>query len=136
MKIYFTGYFTGFYGLPDFNNLEIKLTSLPKTVFFLFLNHPEGIVFKHLSNYKDELMFIYQRIAYRQGIEEMTYSINEICDPRSNSINEKCSRIKEAFVSQFNETIAENYFITGKRGEPKKIKIAAFDMVKGGLGKS
>lgn len=31
--------------LPDYKNIEIKMTPLPKAVFFLFLNHPEGIMF-------------------------------------------------------------------------------------------
>ena len=36
--------------LPDYNNREIHLTPLPKAVFLLFLNHPDGIMFKHLDN--------------------------------------------------------------------------------------
>jgi hypothetical protein len=42
-------------------------------------------------------------------------------DATSNSINEKCSRIKEAFVSKVDERIAESYYITGSRQEPKRV---------------
>ena len=38
-----------------------------------------------------------------------------------NSINENASRIKKAFVEQFDENLAKNYFIVGEKGEPKKV---------------
>jgi hypothetical protein len=50
-------------------------------------------------------------------------SILELTDPRSNSINEKCSRIKEAFISKINEDLAEHYYVTGNRSSPKGIKL-------------
>ncbi|MBP5548554.1 MAG: hypothetical protein J6X58_06680 [Bacteroidales bacterium] len=40
-----------------------------------------------------------------------------------NSINEKCSRIKSAFASQFQDRLASQYYITGKPGEPKRIAL-------------
>jgi hypothetical protein len=48
---------------------------------------------------------------------------NSVTNPLSNSINEKCARIREAFVGQFDEHFAKNYYIDGKRGEPKKISL-------------
>jgi len=51
----------------------------------------------------------------------MGKSINDITDATSNSINEKCSRIKEAFVSKVDNRIAMPYYINGNRHEPKKI---------------
>lgn len=94
-----------------------------KTVYFLFLNHPEGISFKNLATYKFELTTIYNRLANRSEMEAMRKSIDDICNPLNNSINEKCARIREAFVSNFDSSIAENYYVTGKKGEPKKIKL-------------
>ena len=41
----------------------------------------------------------------------------------NNSINEKCSRIKEAFVSKIDDSLAQYYYVNGKRGEPKKVSI-------------
>ena len=46
--------------LKDFNNQEITMAPLPKAIFFLFLRHPEGISFKELIDYKDEIMHIYK----------------------------------------------------------------------------
>ncbi|MCW3806190.1 tetratricopeptide repeat protein [Plebeiibacterium marinum] len=110
--------------LPDYNNLEIKLTPLPKTVYLFFLRHPEGIVFKHLIDHKHELLYIYKLVSNRESEEEMNNSIEELIDPTKNSINEKCSRIKEAFVKHFDDSIAQYYYITGSRAKEKKITIS------------
>ena len=109
--------------LCDYNNMEIKMTPLVKAVYLLFLNHPEGIVFKCLPDYYDELLGIYRRLK-RTGITSRTkQSIQDITDPLSNSINEKCARINALFITKFDERLARNYIIQGKRGEPKRIML-------------
>ena len=109
--------------LPDYSNIEITMQPLPKAVFFLFLQHPEGIQFKQLNNYFPELLEIYKRVGNREIEENILNSIGDITDPTKNSINEKCSRIREAFLKHFDAAYAQYYYITGKRGEPKKITL-------------
>ena len=109
--------------LPDYNNMEIIMSPLPKAVYLLFLKHPEGIVFKQLHDYYPELLDIYKRISNRVVEKKILKSINDITDPTKNSINEKCTRIREAFLKQFDYVYARHYFITGKRGEPKRITL-------------
>ena len=107
--------------LNDYFDMEIFMTPLPKAVYILFLRHPEGITFKSLTDYRQELTDIYNRIKPAFGSTASLRSIEAVTDPLSNSINENCSRIREAFVSKFDEHLAQNYIITGRRGEPKKI---------------
>lgn len=109
--------------LTDYNRLEIDLTPLPKTLFLFMLKYPNGVLFKELYKHKQELLYIYGKISRRSDLEVMQKSIHDMTDARSNSINEKCSRIKEAFVSKIDERIAVEYFITGNRQEPKRICI-------------
>lgn len=109
--------------LTDYGNKEIVMSPLPKAIFFLFLKHPEGILFKHLSEYKDELKQIYSKLTSRSESNDILDSINDVTDSTKNSINEKCSRIREAFIKEFDESLAKNYFITGERATPKKITI-------------
>lgn len=116
--------------LPDYDDMEITMTPLVKAVFLLFLKHPEGILFKELPEYRHELSDIYDGIKGNAdssrrvlGIRRYSKNIMDVTDPLNNSINEKCARIKEAFLLKFHETMADNYFITGKRGEPKMIKL-------------
>jgi len=108
--------------LPDFGNVEISMSPLPKAVFLLFLQHPEGIVFKELPDYLCELKRIYKEVSGRKECgERMEKSLAAVCDPLSNSINEKCARIREAFVGKLEETLAFNYCIQGERSMPKRI---------------
>lgn len=108
--------------LPEYD-IEIKMEPLVKAIFLLFLKHPEGIIFKHLPDYRQELIDIYKDLK-PQGMSERTlHSIDDVTNPFMNSINEKCARIRAAFIKKFDEHLAKNYFITGKSGEAKKISL-------------
>jgi hypothetical protein len=109
--------------LRDYDNIEIELTPLPKTLFIFMLRHPEGVLLKELYLHRKELIDIYGEIGNRLDMSAIQKSIYEMTDARSNSINEKCSRIKEAFVSKIDESIARNYYITGSKSEPKSITL-------------
>ena len=109
--------------LPDYNNREIKMPPLSKAIYLLYLRHPEGIRFSYLPDYRGELLKLYELISGRDSREEIKRSIDDVTDPTRNSINEKCSRIKQAFLREFDDSIARNYYITGERGEAKKILI-------------
>ena len=111
--------------LPDYDSREIELSPLHKAIYFLFLKHPEGILFKELVDYKAELRELYLSISDRISIKTMEASIDSVCDSTSNSINEKCSRIRAAFLKEFSERIADNYCIVGKAKEKKHIPIAS-----------
>lgn len=109
--------------LPEYNDIEVKMEPLVKAVYILFLNHPEGIVFKELTDYREELLDIYKQLK-PLGLNQRTIqSIEDVTNPLLNSINEKCARIRSAFVKEFDEGLAKNYFVTGERGEAKKITL-------------
>lgn len=109
--------------LPDYNNMEIKMEPINKAVFLLFLRHPEGIIFKHLPDYRKELAEIYQMIKPLGLNDRAIQSIEDVTNPCLNSINEKCARIRGAFISLFDENLAKHYYISGWRGEAKKIDL-------------
>ena len=96
---------------------------LVKAVYFLFLSHPEGIAFKYLPDYRKELADIYQKIKPFGLTERAIRSIEDVTNPLLNSINEKCSRIRAAFLAEIDATLLEQYIITGKSGEVKKIML-------------
>lgn len=109
--------------LPDYHDMEIKMEPLVKAVFILFLKHPEGIVFKELPAYRNELAKIYSEVKPSGLSEKALQSIEDVTNPLNNSINEKCARIRGAFVGQFDNHLAKHYYIDGMRGEPKKISL-------------
>ena len=108
--------------LPEYK-IEIKMPPLDKALYFLYLRHPEGIRFKELSDYRDELMDLYSSITGRDDMELIGASVDSLINPLSNSVNEKCSRIKRAFTKAFSPELAKNYYIDGKSGEPKSIAL-------------
>lgn len=109
--------------LMDYDMKEVRMSPLPKALYLLFLRYPEGIMLKNIRDYRDDLTEIYLNISQRENMDDIRESIDNITDPFNNSINEKCSRIREAFLKVVAEDIAENYFITGKRAEPKVVKL-------------
>lgn len=109
--------------LPDYNDMEIKMEPLVKAVYLLFLKHPEGILFKHLSDYREELTRIYTKLKPKGMNDKAIQSIEDVTNPLLNSINEKCARIRGAFVGQFDNQMARYYYIDGLRGEVKKIAL-------------
>ena len=113
---------TGKIILKEFKK-EIELTPLQKTVFIFFLLKQDGIMFKDLPKYKNELFNIYSKISNRTSMQTIQKSVAELANPYSNSMSEKCSRIREAFMKCMDERLANHYCITGARNNPKRIEL-------------
>lgn len=110
--------------LDDFDCQEVKMDTLTKSVFLLFLKHPEGIRYKDLCDHRRELESIYLSISGRSNLESMRKSISDLTDSvTSNSINEKVSKAKKAFRDVVDERIAKFYYIDGKQGAAKSIAL-------------
>lgn len=109
--------------LVDYDNVEIKMGPLPKTVFLFYLRHPEGVMFSHLQNYRDELLGIYGHVCTNDDPQKMEESIDRLIDPLDNSICEKVAAVKKAFILQISDTIAKNYYINGSQGSKKRISL-------------
>ena len=99
--------------LADYDNKEVELTPVHKAVYLLFLAHPEGIEFKKLRDYRDELARYYMATARLMDKEAIMESVDMLVDPLNNSINEKCSRIKKVFMDMMDEYTASYYIISG-----------------------
>ena len=108
--------------LTDYNK-EVRMEPLTKAVYLLFLKHPEGIAFKELPDYRKELADLYAMIKPLGLTDRVIKSSEDVTNPLLNSINEKCSRIKAAFIAEVDTTLVDQYFITGKSGEHKRVTI-------------
>ncbi len=108
--------------LTDYNK-EVRMEPLTKAVYLLYLKHPEGIAFKELPDYRKELAELYVKIKPLGLNDRVIKSIEDVTNPLLNSINEKCSRIKAAFVAEVDASLADQYYVTGKSGEQKKITL-------------
>lgn len=64
-----------------------------------------------------------QNLNSNQTTVVLSQANSNLVDPLSNSLNEKCSRIREAFLREMDDSIACHYYITGDRATPKRIKL-------------
>lgn len=108
--------------LPEYNR-HIQLRPMEKTLFFLYLKHPEGIAFKDLIDYKTELYHIYGHLTNQSDLAKISATIDRLFEIDSNAVNEHRSRLKSAFEREFDGELAQHYYITGKKGEPMNITI-------------
>ena len=99
--------------LIDFGNKEIELQPVHKAVYLLFLAHPEGIEFKRLGDYREELTHYYMLTARMMDKGKITEGVEHLVNPLDNAINEKCSRIKKVFMEMMDEYMASYYIISG-----------------------
>ena len=99
--------------LVDYDNKEVEMTPVHKAVYLLFLNHPEGIEFKKLSEYRAELLQYYMATARLMDKQTIIESVDMLVNPLNNSINEKCSRIKSIFLNMMDQYTANYYIISG-----------------------
>ena len=109
--------------LPDRFGMEIRLRPLVKTVFLLFLRHPEGIRFGNLRDYRQELMDLYQGITRRGDLRQIAESVDRLVDPKDNSIHEKAANLSAALSRYFKPQELPAYVLTGKAGAPKRIRL-------------
>jgi len=91
---------------------EVELQPVHKAVYLLFLAHPEGIEFKHLADYREELARYYMSTAKMMDKEKIIESVDHLINPLDNAINEKCSRIKKVFLELMDEYTASYYIIS------------------------
>lgn len=108
--------------LSDYNK-EVRLEPIVKAVYLLFLNHPEGIAFKCLPDFREELTQIYVKLKPYGMSERVLQSIEDVTNPLLNSINEKCSRIRAAFLPLIDAALLDQYIIVGRSGKEKKINL-------------
>jgi hypothetical protein len=101
---------------------EVKMPALPKALYFVFLNHPEGFPLKHLIDYREELLSWYRKLSNRYNLDK---SIDDLTDPTKNSANEKISRIGKAFrdaVENCDDSI-DVFIPIGSKGEVYAIHV-------------
>ena len=98
--------------LLDYGHREIELQPIHKAVYLLFLAHPEGIEFKRLSEYRNELLKYYMATAKSLDKQKIEDGVDHLINPLDNAINEKCSRIKRVFIGMMDEYTASYYMIS------------------------
>ena len=108
-------------GGPDGPMLQLR--PLVKTLFILFLKHPEGILLKQRDSYRTELEEIYSTINPNTFREDVKARVARLVDLQDNSFSEKASVLNARLEELLPEGIAGDYQIHGYNGCPRKIRL-------------
>lgn len=104
--------------IPQMNNIEVKMPTLARALYIFYLIHKEGVAYKRLVDYRQQLYDIYRITSNRSDKEKLNATINRLVNPLDNKVNECASRIKDAFTKIFNDNTAELYYLTSDMEHP------------------
>lgn len=108
--------------LVDRNNAEVKVQTIGRALYILYLRHEEGIALTELNDHRDELMEIYATISNYNDMERLQRTVDNLVDYVGNTINPLLSRIKKSFTTLLGEQ-AKDYWIEGNVSEAKRINL-------------
>lgn len=106
--------------IPELGNRDVKMPALSRALYVFYLRHTEGVEFKFLSEYTEEILALYRLASNRLDDSKLRATVDSLVNPTENKINECVSRIKSAFLSIMDEYLARNYFLQYRMKEIRK----------------
>lgn len=115
--------------LPDYDEMEIKMPAMSRTLYILFMKQRVmglgGFELKDIDQYRDEMVDIYSLVKPGADEARVRRSVDNLCNPLSNSLNEAISRanglIRKCIVDK---ELQKQYLISGARGGEYSIGLA------------
>ena len=101
----------------------LPLRPLVKSLFILFLRHPEGILLKRREHYRQELEEIYAVISPGTSKENVRARIGRLVNLQDNSFSEKTSVLNARLEEFLPKGAVESCKIQGYNGHPRKIPL-------------
>ncbi len=95
--------------LPKCYNIIVSMPPLAKSLYVLFLYHPEGLDLGSISDYAGELESIYRVVSKRKNPTVIKRVIEEVTIPFNNTIYKNISIIRAAFYSRLPLDVAQHY---------------------------
>lgn len=102
---------------------EVEMDDLTKALYFFYLHHPEGVAKKEVNFYEAEVLKYYSAITRRDDPGAIQRSVHILVDPFSATFDSCLSRIKSAFTKILGEHIAKNYYVDGRAGQKRKVRL-------------
>lgn len=103
--------------------VEITLNPVERTLYHLFLSHPEGITADNLLLHWDELCQIYGKESCYDEKPRQLETMESLCSESKKVFYSTVSRIKQKVVKALGAWRAEAYFI--KKGKDGVYKLKA-----------
>ena len=114
--------------LPEYDEMEIEMPAMCRTLYILFmknrLQNGGGIVLKNIDDHREEIIDIYGMVKPGANEDRVLTTVNNLCDPSSDSLHQTISRINRCIRTVITDkSLAKDYCITGTRGEPYGIAL-------------
>ena len=110
--------------LPDYGK-EVHFTPQVKALYVLFLKHPEGIIMKHIGDYKQEYKSLYMHFTNRSEDDWLSKFVDKLLDVcNRNALDVKksqCNSTLHQVIDQ--DELFQYYEIEAKRGRPHRIRL-------------
>ena len=108
--------------LPEYDEIEIKMPAMSRTLYILFMKLRKqgtgGVVLKNIDQYRDDIIDIYNLVKPGASERRVAQSVENLCDPFSDSLNQTISRVNRCIRNVIaDKKLVEQYMITGARGE-------------------
>ncbi len=115
--------------LPEYDEMEIEMPAMCRTLYILFMKQRkqgcDGIVLKRMDLYSDEIKDIYCMVKPGANWQRVAQSVDNLCDPLSESLNQMISRINRCIRNVITDKeLAKTYTISGRKGKPYSIALA------------
>lgn len=107
--------------LPEYDEMEIKMPAMSRTLYILFMKLRKqgagGIVLRNIDQYRDDLIDIYSLVKPGASEERVIQTIDNLCDPFGESLNQKISRANRCIKNVITDKeLAKQYTIRGTKG--------------------
>ena len=102
--------------------VKVYLNPVERTLYYLFLNHPEGITSDDLVIHWKELCRIYSRESTFADSEFREDKIESLCSESKTVFYATVSRIKRKFREAVGNLNAEPFIIKKEKGGKYKVK--------------
>jgi len=119
--------------LPEYDEMEIAMPAMCRTLYILFMKlrkeGKKGILLRDIGDYRDELINIYGLVKPGANEDRVKTTVDNLCDPFSNTLNETLSRINRCIKNVVtNKEMAKPYCIKGRKGQCYSIALSPDDM--------
>ena len=107
--------------LPVNGNVVVVMEPLPKALYLLFLRHPEGILLKNISSYREELELIYRKVSGRRNPTMIHRLLDEVTNPANNMLHKNLSIIRSVFLKSLPVEVAQLFIPVRCRGREQYV---------------
>lgn len=92
-------------------NVKVYLNPVERTLYRLFLNHPEGITTAAFPRHREELYTLYNRETIFENKQQIEKTVESIISETKNLFYTTVARIKKKYVAVLGKRKAAPYII-------------------------